>query len=150
LPESQKSCPLVILLSEKRRKSSDLLYNFRFIKPIVQYWNGKFSQKNINRGDYCDKTEKIKKGDKIAIVSLSWGGLGDAKLIHKYDIAKERLERDFGLNVVAMPHALRGSEFVYAHPELRAKDLMDAYDSKSLVVIASINHKNECDFKSKL
>lgn len=73
------------------------------------------------------KPKRLKKGDKIAIVSLSWGGLGDAKLIHKYDIAKERLERDFGLNVVAMPHALRGSEFVYAHPELRAKDLMDVF-----------------------
>ena len=31
-----------------------------------------------------------------------WGGLGDAKLIHKYDIVKECLECDFGLNVVAM------------------------------------------------
>ena len=41
------------------------------------------------------KPKRLKKGDKIAIVSLSWGGLGDAKLIHKYDIAKERLERDF-------------------------------------------------------
>ena len=48
------------------------------------------------------KPKRLKKGDKIAIVSLSWGGLGDAKLIHKYGIAKERLERDFGLNVVAM------------------------------------------------
>ena len=69
------------------------------------------------------KPRRLEKGDKIAIVSLSWGGLGDAKLIHKYGIAKERLELDFGLNVVAMPHALKGSEFVYAHPQLRAKDL---------------------------
>ena len=46
------------------------------------------------------KPNALKKGDKIAIVSLSWGGLGDEKLIHKYYIAKERLEKDFGLNVV--------------------------------------------------
>lgn len=78
------------------------------------------------------KPSRLKKGDKIAIVSLSWGGLGDAKLIHKYGIAKERLERDFGLNVVAMPHALKGSEFVYAHPQLRAKDLMDAFSDPSI------------------
>ena len=78
------------------------------------------------------KPKRLKRGDKIAIVSLSWGGLGDAKLIHKYGIAKERLERDFGLNVVAMPHALKGSEFVYAHPELRAKDLMDAFSDSSI------------------
>ena len=78
------------------------------------------------------KPERLKKGDKIAVVSLSWGGLGDDMFIHKYDIAKERLERDFGLEVVAMPHALKGSEFVYAHPELRAKDLMDAFADPSI------------------
>lgn len=78
------------------------------------------------------KPEKLKKGDKIAIVSLSWGGLGDENLIHKYYIAKERLENDFGLEVVAMPNALMGSEFVYNHPELRAKDLMDAFEDESI------------------
>lgn len=78
------------------------------------------------------KPEKLKKGDKIAVVSLSWGGLGDEELIHKYYIAKERLEKDFGLEVIAMPHALKGSEFVYNHPELRAKDLMDAFKDNSI------------------
>lgn len=78
------------------------------------------------------KPKILKKGDKIAIVSLSWGGLGDEKLIHKYYIAKERLENDFGLEVVTMPNALKGSEFVYNHPELRAKDLMDAFKDKTI------------------
>ena len=84
------------------------------------------------------KPRRLEKGDKIAIVSLSWGGLGDAKLIHKYGIAKERLERDFGLNVVAMPHALKGSEFVYAHPQLRAKDLIKKLS-------AYLNRRQLCD-----
>lgn len=83
------------------------------------------------------KPEKQHKGDKIAIVSLSWGGLGDESLIHKYDIAKERLEKDFGLEVVTMPHALAGSEFVYEHPELRAKDFMDAFLDPSVKGIFS-------------
>lgn len=78
------------------------------------------------------KPKKLQKGDKIAIVSLSWGGLGDDNLIHKYYIAKERLENDFGLEVTTMPNALKGSEFVYNHPELRAKDLMDAFEDKSI------------------
>ena len=78
------------------------------------------------------KPKKLKKGDKIAIVSLSWGGLGDKKLIHKYYIAKERLENDFGLKVVTMPNALKGSEFIYEHPEARAKDLMDAFKDKTI------------------
>ena len=78
------------------------------------------------------KPNALKKGDKIAIVSLSWGGLGDEKLIHKYYIAKERLEKEFGLSVVTMPNALKGSDFVYNHPELRAKDLMDAFRDESI------------------
>ena len=78
------------------------------------------------------KPKKLKKGDRIAVVSLSWGGLGDKEFIHKFYIAKERLEKDFGLEVIAMPNALKGSEFVYNHPELRAKDLMDAFNDKSI------------------
>ena len=74
----------------------------------------------------------LKKGDKIALVSLSWGGLGDEAFIHKFEIAKDRLENDFGLEVVVMPHALKGTDFVYNNPELRAKDLMDAFLDKEI------------------
>lgn len=81
------------------------------------------------------KPKKLNKGDKIAIVSLSWGGLGEPEFIHKYYIAKKRLENDFGLEIVTMPNALRGSEFIYNHPELRAKDLMDAFEDKSIKAI---------------
>ena len=81
------------------------------------------------------KPKRLRKGDKVAIVSLSWGGLGDSCFIHKYHIAKERLENDFGLEVVCMPHALKGSEFVVNHPELRVKDLMDAFSDKSISAI---------------
>lgn len=81
------------------------------------------------------KPKRLKSGDKIAIVSLSWGGLGDEALIHKYYIAKQRLERDFGLEVVTMPHALKGSKFVSEHPELRAEDLMKAFEDKSIAGI---------------
>ena len=78
------------------------------------------------------KPEMLKRGDKIAVVSLSWGGLGDKELIHKYYIAKQRLENDFGLQVVAMPNALKGSQYIYEHPEARAKDLMDAFKDKTI------------------
>lgn len=81
------------------------------------------------------RPKKLNKGDKIAIVSLSWGGLGDDELIHKYYIAKDRLENDFGLQVVPMPHALKGSQFIADHPELRAKDLMDAFHDPSICAI---------------
>lgn len=81
------------------------------------------------------KPKKLKRGDKIAIVSLSWGGLGDEALIHKYYIAKERLEKDFGLEVMCMPHALKGSEFVAKNPRLRAEDLMNAFADPSVSAV---------------
>lgn len=81
------------------------------------------------------KPKKLSKGDKAAIVSLSWGGLGDENFIHKYNIAKERLERDFGLEIVCMPNALKGSEFIAKHPECRAKDLMQAFSDNSISAI---------------
>lgn len=78
------------------------------------------------------KPKTLQKGDKIAVVSLSSGILGNEKLIHRYYIAKERLENDFGLEVIAMPYALKGSEFIYNHPEARAKDLMDAFKDETI------------------
>lgn len=81
------------------------------------------------------KPRRLKQGDKVAVVSLSWGGLGDTELIHRYRIAKKRLENDFCLQVVPMPYALKGSEFIEDHPELRAKDLMDAFMDISISAI---------------
>ncbi len=77
------------------------------------------------------KPKRLEKGDKVAIVSLSSGMLGEDMFIHKLDIGKERLA-SYGLEVVVMPHALKGSEFIYKHPELRAKDLMDAFEDESI------------------
>ena len=80
------------------------------------------------------KPERLHKGDKVAIVSLSRGMLGDPAFIHKYKIAKERLEK-MGFEVVPMKNALKGSAFLYEHPELRAQDLMDAFEDKSIKAI---------------
>ena len=38
------------------------------------------------------KPERLKKGDKVAIVSLSSGLIGEENFIHKYDLGKKRLE----------------------------------------------------------
>lgn len=73
------------------------------------------------------KPQRLRLGDKVAIVSLSRGSLGKPQFIHKYYLAKERLERDYGLRVVAMPNALKGVDYLYRHPEARAQDLMDAF-----------------------
>ncbi len=78
------------------------------------------------------KPKMLKKGDKIAIVSLSTGLLGEKNLVHKLDIAKERLKEKFGLEVVAMPNALKGVDYLYEHPEKRAEDLMMAFQDPSI------------------
>lgn len=81
------------------------------------------------------KPQRLRRGDKVAIVSLSKGMLGEDQFIHKYYIAKERLERDYGLQVVAMPNALKGIDYLYRHPEARAADLMDAFRDESIKAV---------------
>ncbi len=81
------------------------------------------------------KPERLKRGDKVAIVSLSSGKLGEEKFIHKYYLAKERLENLYGLEVVAMPNALKGKDYLYRHPEARAQDLMDAFRDPSIKAV---------------
>lgn len=66
-------------------------------------------------------------GDKIAAVSLSWGGAGDPEFIWRYQLGKKRLQEEFGLVVVGMPNTLKGSKYLYLHPEKRAEDLMNAF-----------------------
>ncbi len=81
------------------------------------------------------KPDRLKKGDKVAIVSLSAGTLGEPWAVHKYHLAKERLENDYGLEVVAMPNALKGIEYLDMHPEARAKDFMDAFKDPSIKAV---------------
>ena len=73
------------------------------------------------------KPNRLKEKDKVAIVSLSRGLLGEDKFIHILDIAKERLEKEYRLEVVVMPNALKGINYLYEHPEARAEDLMNAF-----------------------
>ena len=73
------------------------------------------------------KPERLKRGDKVAVISLSRGMLGEDMFIHKYHLAKERLEKEYGLTVIAMPNALKGIDYLYRHPEARAQDLMEAF-----------------------
>ena len=85
----------------------------------------------ITLGSQNDSAKKLKKGDTIAIVSLSSEMVGEKEFYHRYLLGKERLEKVFGLRVIAMPNALKGVEYLYKHPEARAKDLMDAFKNKS-------------------
>ena len=81
------------------------------------------------------KPERLHRGDKVAIVSLSRGMLGEEMFIHKYHLARKRLEEDYGLAVVPMPNALKGTDYLYSHPEARAQDLMDAFCDPSVKAV---------------
>lgn len=78
------------------------------------------------------KPNALKPGDKVALVSLSWGGAGDEETRWRYEQGKERLEKIFGLIPVEMEHTLAGTNYVYEHPEKRAEDLMNAFRDPSI------------------
>ena len=81
------------------------------------------------------KPKRLQKGDKVAIVSLSRGMLGEQMFIHKFELAKKRLEDEYGLDVVAMPNALKGIDYLYRHPEARAQDFMDAFRNPEIKAV---------------
>ncbi len=75
------------------------------------------------------KPKKLKKGDKVAIVSLSSGLAGEK--MFRYELGKKRLEQ-LGFNVITMKNALKGIEYLYNHPEKRAEDFMEAILDKDI------------------
>lgn len=77
------------------------------------------------------KPKRLKKGDKIAIVSLSKGLLGETFVQHNLEIGTERL-KSFGLEPVCMPNTLKGIDFISEHPEERAADLIKAFKDDSI------------------
>lgn len=81
--------------------------------------------------------QKLKSGDRVAIVSLSSGMLGEAFCRHNVEIGTKRLQ-DFGLEPVFMPNALKGIDYLKEHPEARASDLKQAFldDSISGIICA--------------
>lgn len=77
---------------------------------------------------------KLRKGDKVAIVSLSNGMLGEEFCAHNIEIGVRRL-RDYGLEPVFMSNTLKGIKYLQEHPEERAKDLKDAFLDDSIAGI---------------
>ncbi|HEX9941824.1 MAG TPA: S66 peptidase family protein [Thermoanaerobaculia bacterium] len=81
------------------------------------------------------KPHKLAPGDRLAAVSLSWGGPGTFP--HRYEAGKRQLEEAFGVELVAMPHALKAPDWLAAHPESRAEDLMAAFSNPAIQGIVS-------------
>lgn len=83
------------------------------------------------------KPKMLQAGDKVATISLSWGGAGEPDLTWRYEQGVERLEKVFGLEVIAMPNSLKGADYLYENPQARAEDLMDAFKDPSIKGIIS-------------
>lgn len=89
------------------------------------------------------KPSALKRGDKIATVSLSWGGAGDKEILWRYNQGKKRLQEEFGFEVIEMENTLKGTEYLYNHPEKRAEDFMNAFSDNSIKGIFSCIGGNE-------
>src|SRR6185295_15225137 len=81
------------------------------------------------------KPKKLKRGDKVATISLSWGGAGS--IPHRYEAGKKQLIETFGVEVVETKNALKPSDRIYKNPEARAEDLMEAFSDSSIKAIIS-------------
>ena len=76
----------------------------------------------------------LKKGDKVAIVSLSSGILGEIYVRHELELGIKRL-KDFGLVPIFMNNSLKGVKYLNEHPESRAEDLKQAFMDKNIKMI---------------
>ena len=70
----------------------------------------------------------------IGIVSLSSGIIGEPFIRFEVEIGVRRL-REYGLHVKFMPHALKGLDYVKAHPGKRAEDLLQAFRDPEIDMI---------------
>ena len=81
------------------------------------------------------KPTKLSPGDKVAAITLSWGG--PELFPHRYEAGKRQLQEAFGLELVETPHALRDDVWLQHNPQARADDLMQAFADPSIKAIFS-------------
>jgi len=82
------------------------------------------------------KPSKLKRGDMVAIVSPSWGG--PSVFPHIYENGLKVL-REWDLKIREFPTARMDAAFLRANPQVRAKDINDAFaDSEIKAILASI------------
>jgi len=81
------------------------------------------------------KPRPLHPGDRVAAISLSrgWPGVYPAA----YRDGKRQLEEAFGIQVIESRHALADTDWLAAHPEARAADLMEVLKDPSIQGIIS-------------
>lgn len=81
-----------------------------------------------------NRPRKLRKGDRVAVVSPSSGMLGETFCSHNLEIGVRRL-REYGLEPVFMENALKGIGYLKEHPEARAADFKQAFMDGSIAGI---------------
>jgi muramoyltetrapeptide carboxypeptidase LdcA involved in peptidoglycan recycling len=79
----------------------------------------------------------LRPGDRVAVLSPSWGGPSVFPRIHELGVRV--LRDDLGLDVVEMPSARAPAAFLDEHPEARAADVNAAFADPSIrAIVATI------------
>ncbi len=81
------------------------------------------------------KPKKLEKGDKVATITLSWGG--PAIFPDRYKAGVKQLQETFGVEVVEMPHTLSPADWIEDNPKARADDFMKAFKDPEIKAIIS-------------
>ena len=81
------------------------------------------------------KPRALRSGDRVAAISLSAGK--PSAYPAAYQDGKRQLEEAFGVQVIESRHALAHSDWLAAHPEARAEDLMEVLSDPSIQGIVS-------------
>jgi muramoyltetrapeptide carboxypeptidase LdcA involved in peptidoglycan recycling len=81
------------------------------------------------------KPDRIRPGDTVAAISMSWGGAGLFPQV--VDVAKQNLADLLGVTVIDTPHALAPGDWLYANPKARAEDLHWALENPEVSGIFS-------------
>ncbi len=82
----------------------------------------------------------LRAGDTVATITTSWAGANAVP--YRYEIGKKALE-SFGVKVIETPNALKTQEELHEHPELRASDLMWAFENPTVKAIIGIIGGND-------
>ncbi|WP_134668524.1 S66 family peptidase [Halorussus marinus] len=77
----------------------------------------------------------LDRGDRVAIVSPGSGAA--AEYPHVYELGLERLRNVFDLAPVEYPTATADGEYLYDHPEARARDVMDAFEDPEIAGVVT-------------
>ncbi|MBS3940059.1 MAG: LD-carboxypeptidase [Actinobacteria bacterium] len=84
------------------------------------------------------KPPRLRAGDRVAAVTLSWGG--PAVFPHRYEAGKRQLQAAFGIEVVEMPHTLADAATLADDPAARADDLHRAFTDPDIAGLGPHGH----------